>query len=69
MIAENRARLFTVSLLFAVEQVLPQGYKGLIVISLGVSPVDDEAKEAAASWGTWHCKLMPSKFEVLNFCN
>ena len=36
MIAENRARFFTVSLLVPVEQGLQQGYKGLIIISLDV---------------------------------
>ena len=35
MIEENRAKFLTVSLCFPLEQGLPQGYKGLIVISLG----------------------------------
>ena len=34
MIEENRAKFFNVSLRVPLEQVLPQGYKGLIVISL-----------------------------------
>ena len=34
MIEENRAKFFTVSLLVPLEQCLPQGYKGLIFISL-----------------------------------
>ena len=33
MIEENRAKFFTVSLWVTLEQGLPQGYKGLIVIS------------------------------------
>ena len=34
MIEENRAKFFTVSWWVPLEQGLPQGYKGLIVISL-----------------------------------
>ena len=37
MIEENRAKFFTVSLWVPLEQGLPKGYKGLIVISLVLS--------------------------------
>ena len=37
MIEEHRAKFFTVSLRVPLEQGLPQGYKGLIVISLRVT--------------------------------
>ena len=39
MIEENRAKFFNVSLRVPVEHGLPQGYKGLIVISLDLSYV------------------------------
>ena len=41
MIEENRAKFFTVSLRVPLEQGLPQGYKGLIVISPEVGMNDD----------------------------